>query len=86
MWPMRGIRRPREDGDTQNNTDGYTVRTPHPRGKAITDWAKAWAVMEDDQAKQQVEYGYVTAINGKFGGTEDTNEKTDEATYGSNIV
>ena len=46
MWTIRGIKRPPEEDDTQRNTEGYEIRTPRPRGMAITDWAKAWKILE----------------------------------------
>ena len=48
MWPMRGAKRPREEDDTRRNTEGCEVRTPHPRGMAITDWTKAWEIIEEE--------------------------------------
>ena len=44
---MRGIKRPREEDDPQRNKEGYAIRTPHPRGMEITDWAEAWAILEE---------------------------------------
>jgi len=48
MWTTRGIVRPREEGDAHRNTEGYVIRTPHPRGMVITDWAKAWEITEQE--------------------------------------
>ena len=39
---------PPRRGGTQRNTEGYEIRTPHPRGMALTDWAKAWKILENE--------------------------------------
>ena len=72
MRPMRGIKRPREGEDTQRNTEEYTIRTPHPRGMAITDWAKAWKILEEGKTRRQAEAGSVTTTNGQSGDIEMT--------------
>ena len=57
MWPMRGIKRPREEDDTKRNAEEQEIRTPHPRGHAITDWAKAWKILENEsEEKKQREW------------------------------
>ena len=53
---MRGITRPRDEEDTQRNAEGYEIRTPHPRGMAITDWARGWKIIEEPKEKTSREW------------------------------
>ena len=52
MGPLRGIKSPRGEDDTRNNTEGYTVNIPSPKGEEITDWERERVKREGEPIEQ----------------------------------